>query len=518
MEPQFDIWRYLTILKRRWLYLVLPAIVIAVASVGFAYTTPPVYESSATILVESQQIPTDLASPTVTSDAAERIRVIEQRLLTRDNLLGIAGKYALYQFLGPNLSPTTVVENVRKAIRISQIDTIGGGSGRVVGFTVKFEYRDGATAARVTNDLVASILSQNVESRLNRASETSEFFSQQKTGLEQRLLELEGKMATFKRTNEADLPETLEVRREQLAQLRLQISDLDQKIRLASAPEGVGADLSGPTGVKQLAFSLQGKELELKSYREQRDELVPLAKKGFVPTNRMRDLERQIALAELDIESIKTQIVDRGGGLNEDDTVKYLKEQRAELDAQVTKLNESIQRTPLVQVQLNSMDRDYENLQSEYRLAQTKLENAQVGERLEQDRQSERFEVIEQATVPDLPISPDRPKIMMAGVAGGLAAGAGLVILIQLLNRSIYSAADVERALQIRPIAVVPYIATTRERRGTRTKLILLLIALVIAALAALYAVDTYYMPLDLVFQRVWERIHGLLASSGIVF
>lgn len=517
METQFDIWRYLAILKRRWPYLVFPAILVAIAAVGFAYTTPPVYESSATILVESQQIPTDLASPTVTSDAAERIRVIEQRLLTRNNLLEIAGKYSLYQFLGPNLSPTTVVENVRKAVEISKIDTIGGGSGRVVGFTVKFQYRDATTSARVTNELVTSILSQNVESRLNRASETSAFFSQQKTSLEQRLLELEGKMADFKRTNEADLPETLEVRREQLAQLRLQVTDLDQKIRLASAPDGVGADLANPTGVKQLSFSLQGKELELKSYREQRDELKPLAEKGFVPTNRMRDLERQIALAELDIESIKTQIVDRGGGLNEDDAVKYLKEQRAELDDQVGKLNESIQRTPLVQVQLNSMDRDYQNLQSEYRLAQTKLENAQVGERLEQDRQSERFEVIEQATVPDTPTSPDRPKIMIAGVAGGLAAGAGLVILRQLLTRGIYTAAEIERALQLRPIAVVPYIVTKRERRGARARLILLVIAIVIAGLVALYAIDTYYLPLDLVVERVWERLHSFFASLGLI-
>lgn len=517
MESQFDIWRYVSILRRRWLYLVLPALVIAIAAIAFAYTTAPVYESSATILVESQQIPTDLASPTVTSDAAERIRVIEQRLLTRDNLLAIAGKYQLYQFLGPNLSPTKLVDNVRNAIRISQIDTIGGASNRVVGFTVKFQYRDATTAARVTNELVNSILSQNVASRLNRASETSDFFSQQKTGLEQRLLELEHKIADFKRTNETDLPETLEVRREQLTRLRLQIADLEQKIRLTSAPDAVGLEIADSTGVKQLSYSLRAKELELKSYREQRDELLPLAEKGFVPANRMRDLDRQIALSELDIESIKTQIADRGGGVDGEDTIRYLEEQRSELDAEATKLYESILRTPLVQVQLNAMNRDYENLQSEYRQSQAKLENAQVGERLEQDRQSERFEVIEQATVPDTPTSPDRPRIMIAGVASGLAAGVGFVILAQLLNRSIYSAADIERALQLRPIAVVPYIVTKRERRRASTRLIMVLIAAVVAVVVALYAINTYYQPLDLIVERVWMWVQGLLSSRNFI-
>src|SRR5690606_28102074 len=123
--------------------------------------------------------------PTVTSDAAERIRIIEQRLMARDNLLSIAREFNL-NFEG-NQSPTAMVEAMRTAIRINQIDAIGAANrGRVVGFTVKFQYRDGSTASRVTNQLVNSILSQNVETRLNRASETSNFFGEQRRALEQR--------------------------------------------------------------------------------------------------------------------------------------------------------------------------------------------------------------------------------------------------------------------------------------------------------------------------------------------
>lgn len=519
MEPQFDLRRYVSVLRRRWLYLVLPAIGVALASVAFAYTTAPQYEASATILVESQQIPTDLASPTVTSDAAERIRVIEQRLLARDNLLEIASKYSLYQYLGPNLSSTLLVDNVRRAISIAQIDTVANNSAsnRVVGFTVKFQYRDAGTAARVTNELVTSILSHNVESRLNRASETAEFFANQKNKLEGELEKMEQEIAEFKRSNEADLPETLTVRREQLMQLRLQMGEIDQKVRELTAASASGDTVGDDTGVKQLSFTLQAKELELDSFREQRDELVPLAEKGFVPSNRMRDLDRQIAVAELDIASIKSQIEDRGGLVEGNEQIKLLQAQRAEVETEASALSASILRTPDVQVRLNSMERNYETMQSEYKQAQAKLENAQVGERLEQDRQSERFEVIEQATVPDEPTSPDRPKIMIAGMASGLAAGAGLVILRQLLDRSVYSAADIERALQLRPIAVVPYVVTRREKRGGRLKL-LLLIALGIAAVAlALYLVDTYYLPLDLVAERVWERIHGWLAARGLI-
>lgn len=519
MESQFDLRRYLSVLRRRWPYLVLPAIGIALASIAFAYTAAPQYEASATILVESQQIPTDLASPTVTSDAAERIRVIEQRLLARDNLLEIAGKYSLYQYLGPALSPTIIVDNVRRAIRIAQIDTVANSSSnRVVGFTVKFQYRDATTAARVTNELVTSILSHNVESRLSRASETASFFANQKNKLEGELAKLEHEIAEYKRSNEADLPETLTVRREQLMQLRLQMGEIDQKVReLTAAAAGGSSTIGDDSGVKQLSFTLQARELELDDFRLQRDELVPLAEKGFVPSNRMRDLDRQIAVAELDIQSIKSQIEDRGGLVEGNEQIKLLQTQRAEVETEANALNESILRTPMVQVRLNSMERNYDTLQSEYKQAQAKLEDAQVGERLEQDRQSERFEVIEQATVPDEPTSPDRPKIVIAGMASGLAAGAGLVILRQLLDRSVYSAADIEKALQLRPIAVVPYVVTRREKRGTRLRLILG-VALAIAAVAlALYLVDTYYLPLDLLAERLWERMHGWLAARGLI-
>jgi polysaccharide biosynthesis transport protein len=51
----------------------------------------------------------------------------------------------------------------------------------------------------------------------------------------------------------------------------------------------------------------------------------------------------------------------------------------------------------------------------------SKLNEARLGERLEQDKQAERFEVIEQPITPTDPIKPNRPMILMGGL--GLAGG-----------------------------------------------------------------------------------------------
>ena len=63
------------------------------------------------------------------------------------------------------------------------------------------------------------------------------------------------------------------------------------------------------------------------------------------------------------------------------------------------------------------MMRDYDNLQAQYKLAQSKTSVAETGEQMEEDRQAERFEVLEQASVPDEPISPNKPRILLVGAA-----------------------------------------------------------------------------------------------------
>ena len=89
LQPGF----YWALFKRRWAYFFLPFILIASAGVAVALLLPATYSSEGKILVQSQQIPTELVRPTVTSAAQERIQVIEQRTMTRDNLVAIAESF-----------------------------------------------------------------------------------------------------------------------------------------------------------------------------------------------------------------------------------------------------------------------------------------------------------------------------------------------------------------------------------------------------------------------------------------
>src|ERR1019366_2775816 len=87
---------YWELLKRRAFYFAIPFVVVASVGVGIALIWPPTYLSEGKILVQSQMIPTELVRATVTSAAQERIQVIEQRTMTRENLLAIIDKFQLF--------------------------------------------------------------------------------------------------------------------------------------------------------------------------------------------------------------------------------------------------------------------------------------------------------------------------------------------------------------------------------------------------------------------------------------
>src|SRR5260370_26685268 len=97
---------YLGLLRRRWPYFLIPFLSVLLIGGAVTYLWPATYFSEGKILVQSQQIPTELVRPTVTSAAQERIQVIEQRTMSRDNLLAIVDKFKLFPVRIALMSPT----------------------------------------------------------------------------------------------------------------------------------------------------------------------------------------------------------------------------------------------------------------------------------------------------------------------------------------------------------------------------------------------------------------------------
>lgn len=515
MEQTVKISDYLYMLRRQvWLILATIVVVTSVATL-VAYVLPATYEASAKILVESQQIPDELARSTVTSGVTERLQLIEQRLMTRENLLAVADKVGLYADR-PDMTPTDVVESMRAATTITPINltTSLRGPVTVSAFTITFTSTSALRAAEVTNEFVSSALEQNLKARSARASETLNFFKQETERLLAELSRTETEISDYKRQNEGSLPDSLDFRRTELA--NLQERDFVREQRRLVLEEEMRAledlreaTLGDPLASGATATPQQRDLAELERALVQRRAL-------YSDTHpEIKNLKQRIAALEAAILSAADVSDAPGASVNPQDAefqrkIDLIKTQLKLLDDQETASNErrtvleaSIAATPQVELTLNALNRRREELQAQYDNAVVKQAEAETGEKLEVNQQAERFEVIEQAQVPEVPVAPNRVLIAAGGFFGSIAMGLGLALAIELMNSSIRTAGDLQRRLGLWPVVMVPYIATDVELRRRRWRLRVGVLTILIVLPAALFAIDQYYYPLSLIIETV---------------
>ena len=227
----FPLDEIISAVKRRFWLMILCVAVITPLGMVTAMSLPSMYSSTAKILIEAQQIPDSLVRATVRVSAAERMALLQQRLLTRQNLLDLADRMDLFADK-PGLSPTAVAEAVRGAIEIKDIRLRDGSRGPVLSaaFSITYRSRNRNEAARVANELVSMALEQNIQNRSQRASETRLFLQNKVKELATSLIGLEQTIADFKADNDETLPESLQSRRAELGDMRTRNFELQREV------------------------------------------------------------------------------------------------------------------------------------------------------------------------------------------------------------------------------------------------------------------------------------------------
>src|SRR6267154_2970306 len=234
LQPSF----YWQLIKRRALYFVIPFILVLPVGLAVAVLLPATYVSEGKILVQSQQIPTELVRPTVTSAAQERIQVIERRTMTRENLLAMIDKFQLFPEKRTLMSASQLVELMRKNAKIEPLaqplafsQVRSRGDNPTIVFTVGCEYADPQTASRVANELVTRILNEDLRDRTSRATDTTKFLAREVQKLQADNAAVDAKIALAKLSQAKAGSNTADQPAAQLAQLKM---DLAQKSALYS--------------------------------------------------------------------------------------------------------------------------------------------------------------------------------------------------------------------------------------------------------------------------------------------
>jgi len=323
-------------IKGRWITV---SLVIFLTGLSIAFGLPAVYSSSATILIEQQEIPQELVRSTVTSFADQRIQVISQRVMTRYNLLKIIRKYDLYKDEQEKEPLEVVLANMRENIEMQMIsaEVVDPRSGRptvaTIAFILKFYNKSAKLAQKVTNELVSLYLNENLRSRRQQATEAADFLEEGADKLNQIISDLEKKLAKFKQKNANQLPD--------LSQLNLKLLDRTD---------------TGILEMERQVRAIEERKIYLESELAQMNPYATLYSENgerlLSSADRLKSLKtKYISLSAIyapdhpDLVKMKKQInaleIETGDNVDDTNNRRQLTEQKAELETQLVLLRET---------------------------------------------------------------------------------------------------------------------------------------------------------------------------------
>lgn len=501
---------YLSLFWRRLPLFLTVFVLIAASGLILSMTLPPVYRAQMRLVVEDGQIPDALAQSTVQVSASEQLQLFETRLLTRENLLDVANRLTALRDQ-TSLSPDQIVQAMRASTEVRS----STGRNKATVMTISFELPNPAMTAKVLDEYLTFLLAEDAQYRAERAGQTQQFFQQEVDRLAGELSKQSAKLLEFKGQNAEALPEGLEYRRNLLLDLQSRLAQADrdiagleeQKTRLQQVFEATGR--VGTTGA-----ILSPEEQRLAQLKAELSDLEAV----YSPTSpKVTTLRNRITQLEANLASSRGQggaaAVDPSRAIfdlqmSEIDTkIAQITDNRTRLQAQADQTQAQIAATPANAIALASLERDYDNLQKQYDGAVDRLAKASTGERIETLARGQRISVVEQPSVPDSPIKPNRQKIAVLGVVAGLVAAGALVLALDFMSGTIKRSADMVRGLGITPMVTIPYMRSRQEIIRRRMARLGLSFAIGIAIPLGLFLIHSYYMPFDQIAQKIAARI-----------
>ncbi|WP_300019953.1 chain length-determining protein [uncultured Roseobacter sp.] len=509
-----ELWFYWKLFWRRLPVMMLFILIAASLGVITAMKLPDTYSTTARLLLEEPQIPDSMVTSIVQTDALEQLDIVEQKLVTRANLIDIANRFNVFEDLR-SMDPDTVVQQMRSATSIRRT----AGRGRATLLRISFEARSGQIAANVVNEYVTLVLAENARFRRSRTESTLDFFEQEVERLGDDLDSQSASIAKFKADNATALPENQPYRLGRQTLLQERLSRLERDLSAGEQQRQDILTIFESTGrVEQGSSQRQLSPVESRLARAQAD----------LDQARLLYSEQHPRIIQLQtqIDRLEATLTEQAGTVGTDapeitaeqallqstllEIDNRLSSLRGDIEAtteELDTLQRDISRSSSNGIELAKLERDFEVIQGRYNRAVNSLSGARMSERVETTAQGQKITVIETGNVPRVPTGPDRPKIALAGAAAGLMAAFGYFMLLEILNRTIRRPSELVSRFNVTPITAIPYMESRRRRIIRRSGILTATLAVLIMVPSLLWYIDTHYLPLELVVQKGLNKL-----------
>ena len=441
-----------TIVWQRRYYAVSVFAAFLIVAVVAAFALPTLYRSSATLLIESQELPTSVADSPGTGAIEQRIAKIRERVLSRGDLIALIEQNDLYSSERRSQPLSKIIDKMRKATTVGALQQDIGpantnpGQSNVIALNMTFDYPDPIKAQQVLQSFVQSFLRMDSDVVEDQASLTVRFLSDQAQKLSSQIQQIESEITNLKARNGSALVSSGMPSMIDTGSYSAQIVDLEN----------------------------QNRQLLLQSRRPPaRDSAIAAAEAAYTAARSMySDNHPDVVAARERLKAVRaaTPQGDNGEGSAVQEQIRANNEAigalRAQRDAALARANASLagqSRAPAILEQASQLEDRASALREQYKKVSDDLLKAQNSARMAGEQRAERLSLVEPANLPDHPHWPNRPLLIAAGALLGAVLGLLLALIIELLRRPLRSPVQIE-GLGVPVVGIVPIIDRTVRR------------------------------------------------------
>jgi polysaccharide chain length determinant protein (PEP-CTERM system associated) len=469
---------YLTILKRRWWMIAIPAIIFPIIGYGLTFLVQPQYISQTLVLVEQQKVPESYVKAVVTEDLSGRLASMKEQILSRSRLQPIIERFNL--FANGKLSMDERIDLTRRNIGITPIQSEIARTNGLPGFFISFKANDPRTAQLVCGEIQSLFVSENLSDRAASAAGTTEFLKSQLADAKAKLDEQDARLAKFQQTYMGKLPGAESSNINMLTTLNTQLDAATQALARMEQDKSYAESILSMQQAQQVqqtqttehgVAAPQAQQLELQQLQVQLADLKARYTDDYPDVvsaqRKVNELERKIAQApttpiapvssapkptdSLSVQQMRAQIraMDLG--------IAQKKRDQAEVQAQLRTYQDRVASSPAVEEEYKSITRDNQTAQAFYDDLLNKLNQSKMATDLERRQQGEQFRVMDEPNLPESPSSPKRSVFVMGGLLLGLGLGLAIVALLEYLDTAIRSERDIWAFTKLPTLGVIGF-------------------------------------------------------------
>jgi polysaccharide chain length determinant protein (PEP-CTERM system associated) len=464
------------ILRRHWWIPVVTMTLLGAAGMVATMVLPKKFTSSTVVLVEQPTVPIDIVKPVVTDDLNRRLASMQEQILSRSRLQPIIEKFNLYPQQREKTHMEDLVAQLRKAVEVELIQPMQGSINRQPpGFHVNVTFDNPQLAQQICTEITSMFMEQNAKRREQQSEDTTHFLSQQLNEAKGKLDEQDARLAQFKRQYLGSLPEEEQANLSLLTGMNTQLEAVTQALNRAQQDKVLTETMlnSQEANWKATQSGQQNPETQDQQLSALQDQLTNLLSRYTAEHPDVIKLKAQIADLKRKMEEEPAnkkpvnaaqanlheppQLQQLRAKIKQDEmSIAELTKRQAQIQEQTRVIQGRVQASPMVEQQFKELTRNYQTALELYNELLKKRENSAMATDLEHQQESETFKVLD---APSLPLTPSFPKKLVfvgGGLGAGLALALGIMYLLAVGDKSMYTERDVEVCLKMPVLTMVP--------------------------------------------------------------